>query len=80
MAILVNRIATPAESWRWVIPSYTVATLPSSSTLPTPIVGELAFATNGRVNGQTAGNGTGGIVVWNGTSWIVMDTGIAVAS
>jgi hypothetical protein len=49
-------------------PSYTVALLPTGA------VGRLAFATNGRKNGQAAAAGTGVLVVHDGSAWCAVDT------
>ena len=57
------------------LPTYTVAGLPAAGT-----AGRMAFATNARNTAQTAGNGTGQIVVDNGTIWVCMSTGVAVVA
>lgn len=44
-------------------PQYTVATLPAGSN------GLVVYATNGRKAGETAGNGTGCLVVYSGGQW-----------
>jgi hypothetical protein len=49
-------------------PSYTVSTLPAGS------AGKLAFANNGRKNGQAAAAGTGVLVVHDGANWCAVDT------
>jgi hypothetical protein len=55
------------------LPTYTVAALPS------PTVGALAYATNGRKAGEAAGVGTGVLVVGGGdTEWISVMSGTAV--
>lgn len=52
----------------------TVAGLPAGAT------GMLAFATNGRKNGEGAGNGTGVLVFFDGSNWIAVDTGATVSA
>ncbi len=53
-----------------------VAGLPASAK-----VGDLAFATDGRKNGEGAGSGTGTPVFWDKTgAWIAFDSGAAVAA
>lgn len=54
--------------------TYTVAALPAGAT------GNTAFASNGRKNGQTPGNGTGVQVFRDATNWIAVDTGAIVAA
>ena len=54
--------------------SYTVATLPTGS------AGRMAFATNGRKNGEGAAVGTGVLVFHDGTAWRACDTGATVAA
>lgn len=54
--------------------SYTVAGLPAGST------GDIAYASNGRKNGEGAGLGTGVLVFKDATAWIACDTGAAVAA
>lgn len=61
-------------------PAYTVANLPKSAK-----AGALAYATNCRVfNGagtrEGAGNGTGGLVTWNGSKWVVAGTNVQAAA
>lgn len=47
-------------------PNYTVGSLPAvNATYP----GRVAFASNGRKGGETAGNGTGVLVYDDGTAW-----------
>lgn len=52
---------------------YTVAGLPALAPL-----GVLAYASNGRNNGQGAGAGTGTAVVGNGTVWTAIWSGAQV--
>jgi hypothetical protein len=54
--------------------SYVVASLPAGST------GQLAFASNGRKNGEGAAAGTGVLVFFDGTNWCACDTGATVAA
>lgn len=56
--------------------SYTVAGLAAL----TPSVGDCAFATNGRKNGEGGGSGTGVLVFYDGTAWRACDTGATVAA
>lgn len=56
------------------LPSYTVAGLPTGT------AGDVAYASNGRKNGEGAGAGTGVMVFKDGTAWIACDTGAAVAA
>jgi hypothetical protein len=56
------------------VPSYTVATLPTAK------AASVAFASNGRKNGEGAGLGTGVLVFNDGTAWRACDTGATVAA
>lgn len=56
------------------MPTYTVANLPAGS------AGNLAFATDGRKNGEGVGAGTGVMVFHDGTNWIASDSGQTVAA
>jgi len=50
--------------------NFTVANLPTTTTDGYALaVGDMAYATNGRAGAEGAGNGTGTLVVWNGTNW-----------
>lgn len=53
----------------------TVALLPAVA-----VAGAVAFATNGRKNGEGVGAGTGVLVFHDGTNWIASDSGQAVAA
>lgn len=60
--------------------NFTVADLPDSAR-----VGQWAYATDLRVfNGagtrETAGNGTGGLVTWNGSNWVIVGTNVTAAA
>jgi hypothetical protein len=57
------------------LPTYTVAGLPAVS-----VAGDMAFATNGRKNGEGGGLGTGVLVFSDGTAWRACDTGATVAA
>jgi hypothetical protein len=57
-----------------VLTSYVVASLPAGS------AGALAFASNGRKNGEGGGAGTGVLVFFDGTNWCACDTGATVAA
>ncbi len=54
--------------------SYTVAGLPAGTT------GDVAYASNGRKNGEGAASGTGVMVFKDGTAWCACDTGATVAA
>lgn len=41
----------------------------------TPAAGDLGFATDGRKAAESASNGTGNLVVHDGSNWIRVDTG-----
>lgn len=61
-------------------PKYTVAKLPVSAR-----AGDKAYATDLRVfDGagmqETAGNGTGGEVQWNGTNWVIVGTNVTAVA
>ena len=56
--------------------SYTVANLPTVNIQP----GQMAYASNGRKNGEGAGSGTGVLVFRDGSAWRAVDTGATVAS
>jgi len=53
---------------------YTVAALPAGA------AGYVAFASNGRKNGEGVGSGTGVVVFHDGTAWRACDTGATVAA
>jgi hypothetical protein len=55
--------------------TFTVATLPTVGTAR-----RMAYASNGRKAGEGGGAGTGVIVFDDGTNWIAVDTGAAVAA
>lgn len=55
----------------------TVASLPAASA---DLRGRVAFATNGRKNGEGGGAGTGVLVFCDGTAWRACDTGATAAS
>ena len=55
--------------------TYTVATLPTAGTAR-----RIAYASNGRKNGEGAAAGTGVIVFDDGTAWRACDTGATVAA
>lgn len=57
-----------------LLPVSTVANLPTGTT------GTLAYASNGRKNGEGAGVGTGVLVFKDGTAWRACDTGATVAA
>jgi hypothetical protein len=53
---------------------YTVATLPTGEE------GDVAYASDARKAGETATNGTGCLVFYDGTNWIAVDTGATTAA
>lgn len=55
-------------------PSFTVANLPSGA------AGRMAYASNGRKNGEGSGAGTGVLVFHDGSSWKACDTGATVSA
>jgi hypothetical protein len=57
-----------------ILTGVVVASLPAGS------AGMLAFATNGRKNGEGAAAGTGVLVFHDGTNWCACDTGATVAA
>ena len=56
------------------VATYTVASLPALS------AGSIAYASNGRKNGEGAGVGTGVLVFRDATAWRACDTGATVAA
>jgi hypothetical protein len=59
---------------------YEVAGLPSDA-----LVGQIAYATDLRVfNGagtkESAGNGTGGLVSFNGSNWVIVGTNVTASA
>lgn len=56
------------------LPSYTVALLPTGT------AAQIAYATDGRKNGEGAGLGTGVVVFKDATAWRACDTGATVAA
>lgn len=50
------------------------------ASLPTGAAGSVAFASNGRKNGEGAGAGTGVLCFHDGTAWRACDTGATVAA
>lgn len=56
--------------------SYTVANLPTTEVL----AGDIAYATNGRKNGEGVGSGTGVLVFRDASAWRACDTGATVAA
>jgi hypothetical protein len=57
------------------IPTYTVANLPSSAP-----AGSMAYASNGRKNGEGSAAGTGVMAFKDGSAWRAVDTGATVAA
>lgn len=55
--------------------TYTVATLPTAGTAR-----RIAYASNGRKNGEGSGSGTGVLVFDDGIAWRAVDTGATVAA
>lgn len=77
-----DTIACGSSTGRWSdvatqtvsLKSYTVATLPTGA------AGKVAFASDGRKNGEGAGAGTGVMTFHDGTAWRACDTGATVAA
>lgn len=51
------------------IGNYAVASLPTAATFSTLIRGDIAYATNGRKNGEGAAAGTGVLCYWDTVAW-----------
>lgn len=60
--------------------NFAVAALPTTTGLKTLGKGDMAFATNGRKDGEGAGAGTGVPVFYDGTGWKSVTTGAAVTA
>jgi hypothetical protein len=58
-----------------VAPSYEVASLPTGAS-----AGQMAYASNGRKNGEGGGSGTGVLTFYDGSEWRACDTGATVAA
>jgi hypothetical protein len=72
--LLNNSVVT--QQTATALSSYTVANLPTSGIAAS----QLAYASNGRKNGEGAGAGTGVMVFRDGTAWRACDTGATVAA
>lgn len=77
--IVVSVYNSSTDAWecqgiKTTLPRYAVASLPSG------VAGMLAFATDGRKNGEGGGSGTGVLVFFDGTAWRACDTGATVAA
>lgn len=70
----VNSSGSAAFSLPVKLPSYTVAGLPTGA------AGDVAYASNGRKNGEGGGLGTGVMVFKDATAWRAVDTGATVAA
>jgi hypothetical protein len=57
------------------VSTYTVANLPTNVQ-----ANQIAYASNGRKNGEGSGAGTGVLVFRDGSAWRACDTGATVAS
>ena len=66
----------PGQNIAPSVGTYTVANLPTSGIA----AAQLAYASNGRKNGEGSGAGTGVLVFRDGTAWRACDTGATVAS
>lgn len=60
--------------------SYTVANLPTPTSMPGLAAGDTAYASNGLKSGETTGNGTGCMVYRDASGWKRYDTGAAVSA
>jgi Pectate lyase superfamily protein len=58
-----------------ITPTYTVAALPAAA-----LAGSVAYASNGRKNGEGAAAGTGVLVFRDAAAWRACDTGVTVAA
>lgn len=77
--IVISVYNSSTDAWechgiKTTLPRYAVASLPSG------VAGQLAFATDGRKNGEGGGSGTGVLVFHDGTAWRASDTGATVAA
>lgn len=72
--VLSQTAARISGSVPFGLPSYTVAGLPTGA------AGDIAYASNGRKNGEGVGSGTGVLVFKDGTAWRACDTGATVAA
>ena len=78
--IIVSLYNSSRDCWECIgikntLPTYTVAGLPAAS-----VAGRIAFATDGRKNGEGSSSGTGVMVFADGTAWRACDTGATVAA
>jgi hypothetical protein len=73
-ATLTHSAGNLTSSVPVTLPSYVVASLPTGA------AGRMAFASNGRKNGEGAAAGTGVLVFHDGTNWCACDTGATVAA
>lgn len=77
--VVVSTYNATTDAWecqgiKTTHPKYAVANL------PTGVAGQVAFATDGRKNGEGSGNGSGVLVFSDGTNWCACDTGATVAA
>ncbi len=77
--IVVSVYNSSTDAWechgiKTTLPRYAVADL------PTGVAGQLAFATDGRKNGEGSAAGTGVMVFSDGSNWCACDTGATVAA
>lgn len=83
---LVNADGTASMAFRtkWqqaVAPDpFTVASLPDNARIGTRIYATDLRVFNGAGTQETAGNGTGGSVEWNGTAWKIVGTNVTAVA
>jgi hypothetical protein len=69
-----DAVASDGSTGPFTAATYAVADLPAVG------VGQVAYASNGRKNGEGAGSGTGVLVFSDATAWRACDTGATVAA
>lgn len=70
----LSRDGSNAMTGPLTLASYTVAALPAVG------AAQVAYASDGRKNGEGAGTGTGVMVFSDASAWIACDSGVAVAA
>lgn len=69
------------REWDTAMRSVVAMTNPVAfANLPTGTEGQIAYVSNGRKAGQGVGAGTGVLAFHDGSTWIAVDTGTAVAA
>lgn len=77
--VVVSLYNSSTDTWechgiKTTLPKYTVGSLPTGT------AGQMAFATDGRKNGEGASSGTGVLVFHDGSNWCACDTGATAAA